>query len=273
MDDSLSSLVAAVRSGRSYRAIVPALVARIGRGELAKGRKIPEAVKATKRKLHQVAGAYLDMGVRYERWLEELRRGAEVGELRQACAQVMRYHASTRERLPVLDSFYTTLLEGLPPVRSVLDVGCGLNPLALPWMPLAPEAEYVAYDIYEDMAAFLNAFFALAPVQGKAEALDITGLAPTKRFDLALILKTVPCLEQIDKDASARLLDAVRADCLLISFPVHSLGGRDKGMWQNYEARFDELEGRNWQAERFEFKTELVFRIRQWPVFVEPITS
>jgi len=35
-----------------------------------------------------------------------------------------------------------------------------VNPLALPWMPLEPNAVYYACDIYGDMVSFLSLFFA-----------------------------------------------------------------------------------------------------------------
>ena len=58
------------------------------------------------------------------------------------------------------------------------------------------------------------------------------------------------------------LYATLNADHLLVSFPVHSLGGKKKGMAVNYEAGFRQLiAGRPWAVQRFEFSTELVFRV------------
>jgi 16S rRNA (guanine(1405)-N(7))-methyltransferase len=261
----LERLVEAVRSTHKYRTIAPDLVRDLGARELAKGRGWKEALKATKRMLHQVAGAYMDMGPRYPEWLRELRAAHLEGfePLRETCAQLMKHHSSTRERLPLLDKFYPSLLAGLPPIHSVLDIGCGLHPLALPWMDLPAGVEYIALDIYEDMAAFLNEFFALLPIRGRAEACDALRSLPAQRADLAFLLKTLACLEHVDKEAGRRLLEAVPADVLLVSFPAQSLTGRrGKGMEVNYEAHFRELAaGKDWGVDRFEFATELVFRV------------
>jgi 16S rRNA (guanine(1405)-N(7))-methyltransferase len=74
------------------------------------------------------------------------------------------------------------------------------------------------------------------------------------------VLKAIPCLEQIDKSAGRRLLDGLKAKHMVVSFPVASLGGRNKGMAANYEARFWELaEGREWSVKKMLFKSELVF--------------
>jgi 16S rRNA (guanine(1405)-N(7))-methyltransferase len=281
--EPLDQLVAAVQASARYRSVAEPLIRRLGERELAKRRSLKEAIKATKNKLHQVAGAYLDEP-RYDAWLSELRTaweddGAATDALatmearRQAALrQVMARHASTRERLPILDQYYAQTLAGLGPIRSVLDLACGLNPLALRWLPLADDAEYVACDIYGDMMAFLGGYFALETAHGRpglrglAETRDALAAPPQRHAELALILKAIPCLEQIDKSAGERLLRATRAEHLLISFPAHSLGGRSKGMVENYEARFHELMeqtgiGARATITRFQFTTELAFLI------------
>jgi 16S rRNA (guanine(1405)-N(7))-methyltransferase len=259
----VDKLVAAVRKSSRYGRVCEDVVRSVGERELAKGRRLKDAIKATKRKLHQVGGAYLDGGLDYAAWLDDLQAASGNGaDFRQVCARVMVHHASTRERLDILDEFYATVLAGLPPLRSVLDLACGLNPLTIPWMNLPDGAMYYAYDIYEDMVEFLQAFMELTPVRGQAAACDVLRSCPKPRVDLALVLKSIPCLEQIDKSAGAQLLDAIDADYLLVSFPVHSLGGRSKGMPTNYEARFRELVvDKDWAIKRFEFATELAFLV------------
>jgi 16S rRNA (guanine(1405)-N(7))-methyltransferase len=270
-EEALADLVAAVRQSPKYRRLSVDLIRRVGADALANRRRHKEAVEATRRKLHQVAGAYWERktGPSWERWLDVLRmaRSDEGPEaLRTACASVMAHHASTRERLGILDVFYTTILADLAPIRSVLDLACGLNPLAIPWMRLAPGATYTAIDVYEDLAGFLNEALALLCVDGRAEARDLLGFQAEDSGegppDVAFLLKTLPCLEQIDRNAAERLLESVPARCLIVSFPAQSLCGRRKGMPEQYEARFRELIAeRDWQVERFVFPTEVAFRV------------
>jgi 16S rRNA (guanine(1405)-N(7))-methyltransferase len=62
--------------------------------------------------------------------------------------------------------------------------------------------------------------------------------------------------------AGARLLDTLAARFVLVSFPVRSLGGREKGMAATYEARFATLvAGRGWSVRRYRFATELAFLV------------
>jgi 16S rRNA (guanine(1405)-N(7))-methyltransferase len=165
-----------------------------------------------------------------------------------------------RERLPILEQFYSAILTDLPPIHSVLDIACGFNPLALPWMPLVEPIDYYAYDIYQDMAAFLDEYMRLMQIAGQARVCDLTQCAPTQRVDVAFILKTLPCLEQVDKLAGLRLLQTIQANAIVVSFPIQSLGGRAKGMDVHYEAHFRGLIAEtSWSSKRFEFPTELVF--------------
>jgi 16S rRNA (guanine(1405)-N(7))-methyltransferase len=280
--DSISELIQSVRAGVKYQAISEDLIRAVGLRELAARRNLKEAIKATKNKLHQVAGAYLDARPPYDLWLERLSDAAEArpGEresdgtasdrqdaihnrrFQQVCLDIMGHHASTRERLAILDSFFATTLGQLAPVRSVLDVACGLNPLAIAWMPLAQDVSYYACDIYADMMAFLDGFFQLAGIHGQAQVCDLLSGPPRQEVDLALVLKALPPLEQLEKEAGRNLLRALRAKRILVSFPARSLGGRAKGMAENYEQRFRTLaEAEGWSFERFAFASELAFLV------------
>ena len=259
--EALEELVRLVAAGAGYRGLAPELIVAVGARELAKRRNLKEAVKATRSKLHQVAGAYFPRQ-EYERWLGMLRAAAPGGTeaLKAACREIMSAHASTRERLPVLDELYTRTLGDGGAIGSVLDVACGLNPLAIPWMPLAVGAEYHAYDVYPELAAFLDEALPLLGVRGAAHVADVTAAPPEERAEVALVCKALPCLEQLDKAAGSRLLDALNVGRLLVTYPVRSLGGRGKGMAATYDAQMRRLlEGRGWPVSRYDFVTELAY--------------
>lgn len=262
-DERLDDLVEAVRSAAKYRAIQPELVRRIGAQELGKGRSFKDALKETRSKLHQVGGAYQETPPDYARLSRDLEAlPASLGDAQalRFCREALRFHASTRERLPVIAEFYDRIAERIGPLRSMLDLACGLNPLALPWMKLDAGARYLACDIYTDLAGFLNEFFRHMRVEGQAEVCDLTAAVPTTSVQVVLLLKTLPCLEQLDKTIGPRLLDAIQAEHVIVSFPARSLGGRSKGMLQNYSRHFEELlAGRSWHAQSWEVGSELVY--------------
>lgn len=258
----LDEVVDVVQASAKYATITPELVRKLGAEELKKHPRLKEAVKATKNRLHQVAGAYLSAPPDYERWLERLEAAQTPDERANVCRALMQTHASTRERLPILDEFYRVALSEIAPVRSVIDVACGLNPLAIPFMPLADGATYYACDIYTDLADFLNAAFPLLGVRGEAWAMDVTQGIPQQKADLAIIVKAIPCLQQIDKGIGARLLEGINAAHVLVSYPAQSLGGASKGMRANYEAQFSELvAGKGWTVRKYDFANELAFLV------------
>lgn len=268
MTDELERLVARVQQSRKYRHVSPSLIRYIGARDLAVRPRLKEAVKATKRKLHQVGAAYWETAVDFEQALQTLHSAhGDEDAFRDACRQVMALHSSTQERLPILEAFYTTTLAGLPDVGIVLDVACGLNPLAWPWMPFSHEVRYLACDVYADMIDFMAQFMALAGIQGEAFVCDVVGAPealPPQPLDLVLLLKSVPCLDQLHESAVSRLLDTINTRYWLISFPVQSLGGRGKGMVATYSERFQALaQGRPWTWQRFELETELAFLVEE----------
>jgi len=266
-NDQLDTLVDAIMASSKYKHVCKELITYIGAQELSKRRNGKEALKATKNKLHQIGSAYLDSRVHYESWLNELRMAAlsaNRDNLLHGCTRIMNHHASTRERLPILEQFYSEIFTYLPPIRSVLDIACGLHPLAIPWMPLPEDAEYYACDIYQDMMDFLHKWMVIINMQGRTQVCDVIQQCPNYKVDLAFVLKTIPCLEQVDKSAGSRLLHTINADHLVVSFPVHSLGGKRKGMVEHYETHFRELvANEKWEIKKLEFSSELVFVVRK----------
>ncbi len=265
-DPALDALVQAVMAPTKYRTLAPGLVRWVARREAAKGRPRAETVKAVRRALHQVAGAYIDARPPTARWLAELAAAeGDPGALRAACSRILKQHASARERLPLLDAFYPAVLGPLPPQPTLLDLACGLNPLALPWMALPPGSRYLACDIDSAQMEFLARALPLLGVAGDAFVCNLLDGPPDMGADVALLLKTIPCLEQLEPAIGLRLLDAVRAPRLIVSFPVRSLGGRAKGMEATYAARMDALLAQRpaWSAERLPIPGELLYRIEK----------
>jgi 16S rRNA (guanine(1405)-N(7))-methyltransferase len=263
----LEDVVRQVMAHERYQHLAPELVKGLVRQELAKGRSLRETVKAVRSKLHQVAASYLESPIDYAVWLERLRSlPAERThpEVKAFCLDMMRLHASTRERLPYLDAFYQQTLAPIGEIHSLLDLASGLNPLTVPWLPLAEGARIMAWEIYADMVAFLNRFFAHMHLAGQAEQKDVTSVVPDEPFHVVFLLKAIPCLEQLDKSLGRRLLETLQAEYILVSFPTYSLGGRGKGMRVNYTRHFEQLvAGKPWTIWRFDFPTELAFLIKK----------
>lgn len=263
---ALDRLADEIKASTKYRHVARDLICDVGAIEIAKRDNYKEAVKATRNKLHQVCGAYIDLAPHYHEWLADMKQVREsdsIKALQPICRRLMSGHASTRERIPILEDMYATVLLQLPPIHSVLDIACGFNPLAIPWMPLQPGTSYTVIDVFEDLMSFLGEFITLCGHIPNTYAHSVTNVdLPSIRVDLALVLKTIPCLEQIDRRAGLSLLEHINADNILVSFPVQSLGGRSKGMAENYDAHFRSLiMNKPWSCRRIDFAGELVFLV------------
>lgn len=259
--DLLPALIDEVTSTPKYRCVCPELIEAIGRHQISLRVSFKRAVKETRSCLHQVAGAYLRGRMRYPQWIEIL-KSTSPEKLKEQCASIMSHHASTQERLGELDTFYQRIFEAIPVPSTICDIGCGLNPLARPWMPVPDGMVYSAYDIYTDQAEFLNQFFELTGTTGRAEAVDVGSSVPDDHFDLALLLKFLPLMEHLPHGDPLLLLRKIKAEHMVISYPIRSLGGRERGMRDQYERMFRNLlAAMPWEIKRIQIESELVFLV------------
>lgn len=228
-----------LRSSR-YRDVDRSLLARFADEELVRARNADDAVKRVKRRLHQAVGAFRG-ATRADAMAATWSGDLTAPRFRAACADALRAHASTRERLDSLDAFYAGIwsLTGVP--ARILDLGCGLNPLTLPWMGLAADALYLGSDVDRRPLATVTSFLNLVGQPHVVEALDLVERPPAHAADVALMLKLVTTLDRQLPEAAAHLLAALRVRHAVVSFPKHSLGGRGKGMERTYRDRLDRL--------------------------------
>ena len=238
----MSSKIVVERVQRSarYRDVDASLLARFADEEMTRAKNTDDAVKRVKRRLHQAVGAFrgsTPADAIADAWTGDLAAPA----FRAACADALRGHASTRERTPHLEAFYRGIWSVTGTPGSVLDLGCGLNPLALPWMDLARDAMYVASDVDRRPLATVTSFLELVGQPHEIEVRDLVEVPPTDEADVALLLKLVTTLDRQDPEAAARLLSVLRVKHAVVSFTRQSLGGRGKGMERTYRERLDRL--------------------------------
>jgi 16S rRNA (guanine(1405)-N(7))-methyltransferase len=257
-------VVARVLASPRYRDVDRSLVARLAAEELPRARNVDDATKRVKRRLHQAVGAY--RGRAAATAADELRgtwSGAWDEPMRDACRRALERHASTRERIGELDRFYPAIWDAVGSVpRRVLDLACGLNPLALPFMALDADAEYLACDADRRVLDEVESFLSLVAQPHRTWPCDLATGPPEDRADVALLLKTVPLLDRQDPSAAERVMAGVRARHAVVSFPARSLGGRgglDRGYRTRMEGLFRAMASRVERSTELRFASELVF--------------
>jgi 16S rRNA (guanine(1405)-N(7))-methyltransferase len=258
----LETIVTDVSSSKKYGAVCLDTIRRVAERELIRHHSLKAATKATKRKLHQVYGAF-ESALDYDLAYQELSAACDSGSeqaLKAVCRDIMATHSSTNERLPILDRFYLGIFELTGRPASLLDLGCGLNALALPWMGLPQSLRYIALDIDSERIHFVNRFLALIGLEPLARCQDILSHPPGDDADLALLLKMSPSLERQEPGATLRLMEQVNAPTVVVSYAVKSLGGREKGMVGHYQQYFAQLVAeQEWTVKELVLESELVF--------------
>ena len=223
-NDATAEIATALKQTPKYRNLCEETLDRVARWAVARHGVRSEATKAAKRKLHQVYGAFftkidfkgLDGLVRV------LSESSTEDEIRRTCAMILQLHSSTAERIPIIEDLYPAIFRETEWPETVVDLGCGLNPFALPWMAFGREVTYRAYDIDARLISCINEFLVRLGRPPAAECRDLLALHPKVAADLVLLMKTLPSLERQEKGASSRLLREIEADYAIATFPASS---------------------------------------------------
>ena len=259
-----SVLAGRILASAKYRRLrlPPETVESIVANELADGWKGSPLEQRVREKLHHLAATYLgDLNAPLV--YSQLGENADLDDFRPICAEVLRQHASTRERLEILNDFYPRLFDitGQPGV--ILDLACGLNPFSLPWVPAAKTIEFHAYDIVLPRLAQIDAFFKQAGLRGATHHQDILLQPPAEEADVAFLFKEIHRMEDRQKGAALRMLSQLKAKWLLISLPTRNLTGTRSLLEIHRRLMQSVLSAVNWQVTEILFENEIVFAIRK----------
>jgi len=261
-ETTVDAVVTAVKQSRKYRDTSEETIRQLAAEAVQEYKKAKPAEKAVRRRLHSIMAPYLgdpDYSAAGGLLSDVFAAGDPVA-IRAACRDLMHTHLSTRERLPILDSFYRGIFAVTGAPRRLLDIACGLNPLAFPWMDLpVAGTEFIAYDIHEPRVDFLNHYFTLQGLPPLAFVKDVAVQAPVESGDVALFLKEMPRFERNYPGHGRRLLEAIATRWLVVSFPTISThGGRN--LTNRYRDFFHQMiDGSGWPVTELLFESELVF--------------
>ncbi|NPV57152.1 MAG: hypothetical protein HPY76_10845 [Anaerolineae bacterium] len=261
----IDALTAEILSSPKYRRLdlPPGTVQDLLRRELAAGRTAREALKAARAKLHTIVAPYLgDPDYADAARQLDAAFGADSTEaLQQVCQTLLASHASTRERLPHLPKFYQAIFEVTSTPHILLDLACGLNPLALPWMGLPSGIQYHAYDLHAPRVRLINHFLSGYGLPASAHQQDILLEAPRQPADVAFFFKEAHRFEQRRRGCNRDFWQALNVDWLVVTLPGESLSGRHEKRDQQRRLVARTLTGLPWQVTEFEIGGEMVFCI------------
>ncbi|MEM4271543.1 MAG: hypothetical protein QXD13_00390 [Candidatus Pacearchaeota archaeon] len=131
-------------------------------------------------------------------------------------------HSSTKERI----GFYPGLKKLIYDlnITSILDIGCGLNPIAL----ASPKIKYYASDIDLEELLLIKSFFEKNKIDGKTFFCDLKKieLCNLPKADICLILKVFDAIEKKGHKLAEKIIKFISAKYFLISFSTKTLSGK-----------------------------------------------
>ncbi len=181
-------------------------------------------IKAVRSELRKYAGQYASKSNIKKR--KELINTDDVNS-------ILYHHSSTRERIQDYN-LIKKIISVLNP-KSILDLGCGINPIAL----AKQGVRYHAYDINDKDLEVVRDFFNKNNIQGDIHHKDIRKEATFPEVDLCIIFKVLDILGDKKYEITKDLLQKINAKSFLISFATRTLTG--KKMNSPYRRWFEKI--------------------------------
>jgi 16S rRNA (guanine(1405)-N(7))-methyltransferase len=220
--------------------------------------------KTVRRKLHNIVAPYLGEPD-YQSLAVKLNAlvNTEVNseEVRAFCLEVLSEHASTSERIPFMETFYQRIFAVTGRPETLLDLACGLHPLAFPWMGLPRTTQYHAYDIIQPRIDCINAFFRKIGLAPLAKNKDILARPPQIQADLCLFLKEAHRFEKRSAGCNQAFWASLNTKWLAVSLPTQDLAGTHSLEEQHRELVEANLPEGCQGMQELSFKNETVFLI------------
>ncbi len=245
---------------------------------LEKNYEIKKLVKYVREKAHDVYGMFQAKTInKRHNLLEELRKAIKENsgkktiikkeKILEKHAALLKTHISTCERIKNNKELYQTIFSITGKPESILDLGCGLNPLTIPFMEL-DNIDYIASEFNQPDVDFLNEYFTIMPGEIKGIAVKINLLEDYERLkeynvDVCFLFKVLDSLENIRKNISYDIIKNIDANFIVVSFPLKTLSGKKE---MNLKKRnwFEKICNRyNHNFESFELGDELYYVVKK----------
>ncbi len=221
--------------------------------QLKKKKIYNEFFKKSRSEARRIYGMFFDKNYnKKEVYLQEY----EKTKNSELLNKILELHKSSRERLDFYETFYNEIFKKIGKVETILDLGCGFNPFS--YNLLNQKTKHYCVEISEDTVKFINLFFKIEGIKGKAFKIDLVkNHEKIKMFktDVCLALKLFDSLEERKRHITKRIINEINAKVLVASFPTKSLGGRreiqkNKRAW--FEKNFENFS-------TIDFENEIVY--------------
>jgi 16S rRNA (guanine(1405)-N(7))-methyltransferase len=188
----------------------------------SKSRFYHKIIKLVRADLRRVYGLFREKKIDTYLFSELLKKPRDKNLLNN----ILKTHSSTKERLPIYESLYKQIFAITGKPNTILDLGCGINPLTIPFMKLQ-NVKYYAYDVSQDEINQINNYLKVINNKGKATVMDITKLENLPPADVAFLFKMT---DMLDKNkghkGTEEVLKHIPAKFVIVSFATLTMSGK-----------------------------------------------
>jgi 16S rRNA (guanine(1405)-N(7))-methyltransferase len=178
-------------------------------------------VKEVRAKLRELHGAFRLKGYnKKEKYLE----GMNVWDDSEACKKILKVHLSSRERSEHYEEVYEKLKEKIT-IRSVLDLGGGLNVFSLLWLG---RVSYYGIELNKEEVDFCNSYMNKFGLPGGVRWGDVLSFEKYVHAEVTFLFKVLDGFESLEKGSTAKVLAKLTSPYIVASFATRSLGGKKR---------------------------------------------
>lgn len=223
-------------------------------------------IKLTREKLHRAYGVFqIEDKNRAQGLLDELKKTEDPHEILSIHRLLLSLTMSTKERLPFYEKLYSRIFAVTGWPRSILDLGCGFNPLSFPFMGLE-EVDYWAYDLNGDDIKILNNYFKVMgdDLNGKAELINLERIdcKTLPKADVCFLFKVLDIIDKKDHKKSEEIIKSLNCKWIVASFSTKTVSG--KKMTHPYRGWMNRmLERLGYEFKIIEFENEIFYVIKK----------
>ena len=148
------------------------------------------------------------------------------GLFKQKSKDTLQEHISSKERLEFYPKIYQDIFSITGKPKTILDLGCGLNPLSYKHLECKPT--YYASELSKEDCKVIEYFFKENKIKGECFAFDLLSEDYSKlpEADICFLFKVLESLESVKKNISKEILQKINAKWIIVSFSKKSITGR-----------------------------------------------
>ncbi len=219
-------------------------------------------VKYVRGRLHRQHGIFQDDSSKRAELAKKIKNIQDV----ENCKVVLETHTSTKERISYYSEFYKKIFSEIKNPKTILDLGCGMNPFSIPFMDIVPV--YYANDINEEDCIIIQHFFEKVHINGSCEPFNLQTLRKLETFpfpsvDVCFLFKVLDSIETTSGHKFAeKIITHLQAKYTVVTFATKTVSG--KNMIHPYRGWIERmLDRRRYSFKRVIFPNELVYIIKK----------